>query len=263
MFTYESTQFNFEGFVLVLMASFLGGIRWTLTQILMQKEELGLQNPIDAMFHLQPLMFLSLFPLFVSIEGLHLSTSEHFFRSSDMHDMLLLFGILLAGGFLAFGLGFSEFLLVSKTSSLTLSIAGIFKELCILLLASRLMGDKMSPLNWLGFGVCVSGIALHVSLKAIHSKGEKLPMTYRTINSDSGMEMLLHHRVNDETESSGEEQMEESSIKEAGTEMKQISNRTTTTTAGQSSDRLESEFNTWTNDTKWDFSSEEDNDSSR
>lgn len=263
MFTYESTQFNLEGFVLVLMASFLGGIRWTLTQILMQKEELGLQNPIDAMFHLQPIMFLSLCPLFISIEGLHLSTSEHFFRSSDMHDMLLLFGILLAGGFLAFGLGFSEFLLVSKTSSLTLSIAGIFKELCILLLASRLMGDKMSPLNWLGFGVCVSGIALHVSLKAIHSKGEKLPMTYRTMNSDSGMEMLLHHRVNDETESSGEEQMEESSIKEAGTEMKQISNRTTTTSAGQSSDRLESEFNTWTNDSKWDFSSEEDNDSSR
>ncbi|KAG8534755.1 hypothetical protein GDO81_018635 [Engystomops pustulosus] len=30
---------------------------------------LGLQNPIDTMFHLQPLMFLSLFPLFVGIEG--------------------------------------------------------------------------------------------------------------------------------------------------------------------------------------------------
>ncbi|XP_069099592.1 solute carrier family 35 member C2 isoform X2 [Pleurodeles waltl] len=233
MFTYESTQFNVEGFVLVLLASFLGGIRWTLTQILMQKEELGL----------------------------HLSTSEHFFRSSDVHDMLMLFGILSAGGFLAFGLGFSEFLLVSKTSSLTLSIAGIFKELCILLLAARLMGDKMSPLNWLGFGVCVSGIALHVSLKVIHSKGEKLPMTYRTTNSDSGMEMLLHRRLTNETESSGEEQIEESSNKETGTGMKQMSNTTATTTpAGLSSDRLVSGFSTWTNDSKWDFSSEEDDD---
>lgn len=36
-------------------------------------------------------------------------------------------GKLLLGGILAFGLGFSEFLLVSRTSSLTLSIAGIFK----------------------------------------------------------------------------------------------------------------------------------------
>ena len=29
----------------------------------------GLQNPIDTMFHLQPLMFLGLFPLFVVFEG--------------------------------------------------------------------------------------------------------------------------------------------------------------------------------------------------
>ena len=41
MFTYKSTQFNMEGFALVLGASFVGGIRWTLTQILLQKAELG------------------------------------------------------------------------------------------------------------------------------------------------------------------------------------------------------------------------------
>lgn len=29
----------------------------------------GLQNPIDTMFHLQPAMFLSLFPLFAVFEG--------------------------------------------------------------------------------------------------------------------------------------------------------------------------------------------------
>lgn len=90
-----------EGFVMVLLAAFIGGIRWTLTQLLMQKAELGqsggsiktvafnlkreelslmtalllslslsgLQNPIDAMYHLQPLMFLGLFPLFLYNEG--------------------------------------------------------------------------------------------------------------------------------------------------------------------------------------------------
>lgn len=30
----------------------------------------GLQNPIDITFHLQPLMFLGLFPLFVVAEGM-------------------------------------------------------------------------------------------------------------------------------------------------------------------------------------------------
>ncbi|KFP52992.1 Solute carrier family 35 member C2, partial [Cathartes aura] len=180
MFTYKSTQFNAQGFVLVLCASFLGGIRWTLTQILMQKAELGLQNPIDIMFHLQPLMFLGLFPLFAVFEGLPLSVSEKLFR---FHE----------GGILAFGLGFSEFLLVSRTSSLTLSIAGIFKEICILFLATRLLGDHLSLLNWLGFAVCLAGISLHVILKAMNSKGEKALKLHKEASSNPDLELLLHH----------------------------------------------------------------------
>ncbi|KAH0623417.1 hypothetical protein JD844_020174, partial [Phrynosoma platyrhinos] len=127
LFTYKAVQFDGEGFALVLGASFLGGIRWTLTQILLQKDELGLQNPIDTMFHLQPAMFLGLFPLFAVIEGLPLSTSEKLFRFHEAGLLLALLAKLALGGILAFGLGFSEFLLVSKTSSLALSISGIFK----------------------------------------------------------------------------------------------------------------------------------------
>ncbi|XP_030067308.1 solute carrier family 35 member C2 isoform X1 [Microcaecilia unicolor] len=206
MFTYESTQFNVEGFLLVLAASFLGGIRWTLTQILLQKAELGLQNPIDAMYHFQPLMFLGLFPLFLTIEGLHVATSEKLFRYSNLDLLLSLLGTLSLGGFLAFGLGFSEFLLVSKTSSLTLSIAGIFKELCTLQLATHLMGDEMTLLNWLGFAVCISGITLHVSLKACRSKGEQGPKLYRGVGSDPDLELLLR------TSKPGEEEEDERSL---------------------------------------------------
>uniref|UniRef100_A0A8D2KY01 Solute carrier family 35 member C2 n=1 Tax=Varanus komodoensis TaxID=61221 RepID=A0A8D2KY01_VARKO len=172
LFTYKATQFDAEGFALVLGASFLGGIRWTLTQILLQKEELGLQNPIDTMFHLQPAMFLGLFPLFAAFEGLPLSASEKLFRFHEVEPLLRQLAQLALGGLLAFGLGFSEFLLVSRTSSLTLSISGIFKEVCTVLLATHLLGDRLSPLNWLGFAVCLSGISLHVALKALGAGGE-------------------------------------------------------------------------------------------
>uniref|UniRef100_A0A671WRM6 Solute carrier family 35 member C2 n=1 Tax=Sparus aurata TaxID=8175 RepID=A0A671WRM6_SPAAU len=178
MFTFESTQFNLEGFIMVLLASFIGGIRWTLTQVLMQKAELGLQNPIDAIYHLQPLMFLGLFPLFLYNEGLSLSTSDKLFRVTELSPLLYSLLTLSIGGSLAFGLGFSEFLLVSRTSSLTLSISGIFKEVCTLLLAASLMGDKMSALNWLGFAVCVCGISLHVGLKTYYSKSKCLFYCY-------------------------------------------------------------------------------------
>ncbi|XP_017678306.1 PREDICTED: solute carrier family 35 member C2 isoform X2 [Lepidothrix coronata] len=156
MFTYKSTQFNAQGFILVLCASFLGGIRWTLTQILMQKAELGLQNPIDIMFHLQPLMFLGLFPLFAVFEGLPLSISEKLFR---FHEAGMLFSL----------------------------------EICILFLATHLLGDRLSLLNWLGFAVCLSGISLHVVLKAVNSKGDKTLEPHKEANSDPDLELLLHH----------------------------------------------------------------------
>ncbi|NP_001026036.1 solute carrier family 35 member C2 [Gallus gallus] len=200
MFTYKSTQFNTQGFMLVLCASFLGGVRWTLTQILMQKAELGLQNPIDIMFHLQPLMFLVLFPLFAVFEGLPLSVSERLFHFHEAGVMFCMVGKLLLGGILAFGLGFSEFLLVSRTSSLTLSIAGIFKEICVLFLATHLLGDRLSPLNWLGFAVCLSGISLHVILKAVNSKGEKTLNLHKETCSEPVLELLLHHTEHGEEE---------------------------------------------------------------
>ena len=41
LFTFDLTQFSMEGFILVLIASFLSGLRWTLAQKVMQKNEIG------------------------------------------------------------------------------------------------------------------------------------------------------------------------------------------------------------------------------
>uniref|UniRef100_A0A2I3RMP0 Solute carrier family 35 member C2 n=2 Tax=Pan TaxID=9596 RepID=A0A2I3RMP0_PANTR len=177
MFTYKSTQFNVEGFALVLGASFIGGIRWTLTQMLLQKAELGL----------------------------HLSTSEKIFRFQDTGLLLRVLGSLFLGGILAFGLGFSEFLLVSRTSSLTLSIAGIFKEVCTLLLAAHLLGDQISLLNWLGFALCLSGISLHVALKALHSRGDGGPKALKGLGSSPDLELLLRSSQREEGDNEEEE----------------------------------------------------------
>uniref|UniRef100_A0A2K6GDG3 Solute carrier family 35 member C2 n=1 Tax=Propithecus coquereli TaxID=379532 RepID=A0A2K6GDG3_PROCO len=177
MFTYKSTQFNMEGFALVLGASFIGGIRWTLTQMLLQKAELGL----------------------------HLSTSEKIFRFQDTGLLLRVLGSLFLGGILAFGLGFSEFLLVSRTSSLTLSIAGIFKEVCTLLLAAHLLGDQISLLNWLGFALCLSGISLHVALKALHSRGDGGPKPLKGLGSSPDLELLLRSSQQEEDDNEEEE----------------------------------------------------------
>jgi solute carrier family 35 protein C2 len=78
-------------------------------------------------FHIQPAMILCILPLAAYIEGLSVISTEKFFRTEDFsavqHNVLWI----LLGAFLAFFLESSEFLVVTYTSSLTLSISGIFK----------------------------------------------------------------------------------------------------------------------------------------
>ena len=44
------TEYNYVGMVQVLVASMLGGLRWSLTQILLDKESMGMSNPIATLY---------------------------------------------------------------------------------------------------------------------------------------------------------------------------------------------------------------------
>ena len=70
MFTFKSTTFSIIGFILALSGSFLSGARWTFSQLIMQKSAIGLENPIDLIYHIQPLMILTLLPIAIGIEGI-------------------------------------------------------------------------------------------------------------------------------------------------------------------------------------------------
>ncbi|XP_059473583.1 solute carrier family 35 member C2 [Neocloeon triangulifer] len=167
MFTYKSTQFQAVGFLLVLSASFISGLRWTLAQMMMHRSKLGLGNPIDMIYHMQPWMAVTLIPFVVLIEGVSLASTYQAFRFDQWSELAhTVFGILL-GASIAFLMEISEFLLIMVTSSLTLSIAGIFKEACTFILAVKYNGDKMSPFNAIGLVICLCGILVHVLNKAI------------------------------------------------------------------------------------------------
>ncbi|XP_031552512.1 solute carrier family 35 member C2-like [Actinia tenebrosa] len=192
MFTYQSTQFNSEGFFICLTASALSGIRWTLTQIIMQKDSLGLHNPIDTIYHIQPLMAMSLAPLAFFIEGHEMVLSPHLFNAPNLHEALISASMVFVGCFLAFMLSLSEFLLLSHTSSLTLSISGIFKEVCTLSLATEFGGDKMNAVNFVGLILCLSGIAVHVVTKATKDNKEKetKKVKYDKMTPEEAVQML-------------------------------------------------------------------------
>lgn len=157
MFTYKSTQFNALGFIFLLIASLSSGIRWSFAQLIMQKSTLGLHNPIDMIYFMQPWMMGALLPLALYFESKITSqtpiiprgvwkkslsnspSSSISFAGGRFVEMInslpsgmgpdvtwLLIKITI-GAFIAFAMEISEFMVLSYTSSLTLAIAGIFK----------------------------------------------------------------------------------------------------------------------------------------
>ncbi|KAL3208163.1 hypothetical protein MRX96_009746 [Rhipicephalus microplus] len=197
MFTYQSTQFNTEGFLLVLSASFLAGLRWTLAQLVMQRKEVGLGNPIDMIFHVQPWMILGLLPLAIAFEGIPIATSEKVFRFRDAEVVLRTCKYVLAGSLLAFLMELSEYLLLTYTSSLTLSIAGIIKAICTLYLAVKYSGDEMSSMNLLGLIICLLGIALHIVVKSLNTNEEDT--VYERLGSEQSL-LNAGNEVGDDTD---------------------------------------------------------------
>lgn len=162
MFTAKSTQFSLSGFLLVLGASFLGGLRWTLAQIVTQKQEIGMSHPVDMVYHIQPWMALTLLPLVAVFEGERALASPGLFGFRDPLLVGHYLFMMSLGGVIALSMELAEFLLLQTTSSLTLSISGIGKEIVTLVLDSRINGTRMTTLNILGLCVCLNGIGLHV-----------------------------------------------------------------------------------------------------
>ncbi|CAJ0836861.1 2827_t:CDS:2 [Entrophospora sp. SA101] len=178
------TKFDLIGFLLVLSAAIISGLRWTLTQILLQKEE-GIDDPISTLYYISPVMFalmliLSLIfenPLFV------FSTSMHF---QDFTTSLQTFGLVLIGGLLAFCMTVAEFALIKNTSTVTLSVAGISKEVLIITLSVIIYHDVMTSINLLGLVISIFGIAaynyykLHKSTDTNHY--QSLPLKSSSID---------------------------------------------------------------------------------
>ncbi|XP_018369481.1 PREDICTED: solute carrier family 35 member C2 [Trachymyrmex cornetzi] len=167
MFTYKSTQFGILGFILCLLASFASGIRWTMTQLIMQRSKLGLHDPIDMMYYMQPWMLLPAISVTLWFEGGKIYDSIRITDWGNISNILLTTAAVVTGAILAFSMEVMEFLVVTYTSSLTLSISGICKEICTLALAFVLKGDQLTGLNFVGLLMCLGGIILHVVQKVL------------------------------------------------------------------------------------------------
>ncbi|OQO11645.1 hypothetical protein B0A48_03372 [Cryoendolithus antarcticus] len=153
------TAFSAPGFALVMSACFCSGFRWSLTQILLLRNP-ATSNPFSTLFFLTPVMFLALFALAIPIEGLA-ALGAGFASLSETKGLPLSIAIMLFPGFLAFLMVSAEFALLKRTSVVTLSVCGIFKEVLTISTAGKVFGDTMSPIKISGLIVTILAIAAY------------------------------------------------------------------------------------------------------
>ena len=80
--------------------------------------------------------------------------------------------LLIFPGCLAFGLTSSEFALLKRTSVVTLSICGIFKEVVTISAAGIVFHDPLTPINVSGLVVTIASIAVYNYLKITRMRKE-------------------------------------------------------------------------------------------
>ncbi|CAI9089117.1 OLC1v1023626C1 [Oldenlandia corymbosa var. corymbosa] len=154
----KETEFDFWGFIFVMLAAVMSGFRWTMTQILLQKEDYGLKNPLTLMSYVTPVMAIATAFLSLLLDPWHKFRSTEYFDSSwhmVRSGLLMLFG-----GTLAFFMVLTEYILVSVTSAVTVTIAGVVKEAVTILVAVFYFHDEFTFLKGVGLVTILFGVSL-------------------------------------------------------------------------------------------------------
>ncbi|KAK9719956.1 hypothetical protein K7432_004475 [Basidiobolus ranarum] len=98
--------------------------------------------------------------------------------ATSIHTLLAI----LLGGLTAFLMVSAEFMLISRTSVVTLSVAGIFKEVITIFVSIVTFGDTVTGVNIAGLCVTLFGIGLYNWLKIHQMNLKNADPEYSKIN---------------------------------------------------------------------------------
>ncbi|KAL0579760.1 hypothetical protein V5O48_002254 [Marasmius crinis-equi] len=168
------TAFVLGGFLLVISASGLGGLRWALTQTLLKNKKMGFSNPVATIFWLSPAMAVTLCVLSLIIESWSSLFMSQFFETFWVALGTILF--LIAPGILAFCMVLSEYYILQRAGVVPMSIAGIAKEVTTITVGAWFFGDQLTPLNITGVAITVCGIILFTYHKYRKSLDSTVPL---------------------------------------------------------------------------------------
>lgn len=162
---FSSVEVSVIGIILAVSGSCIAGLRWTLLQHLLTYDPQSSLSPMVALYRFAPYSFLSILPFVCAIDIPRLILAHFTYSSSDTgaSDGLdssqyigQAFGLMFAGGFIAFFLIILEVQIVQLTSSLTLGVIGQVKEAVQIILAMLIYHDNVTTKGILGIAITLS-----------------------------------------------------------------------------------------------------------
>ena len=108
-------------------------------------------NPMTAMYYLSPITALFLLILFIAKEFSAVAQV-----AGDANPYVLLLNCCCA-----FVLNIAVFLLVGKTSALTMNVSGVIKDWLIIASSVLIFGSTLTRLNVLGFTIAFTGVLFY------------------------------------------------------------------------------------------------------
>ncbi|KAM7257971.1 hypothetical protein ACFE04_013712 [Oxalis oulophora] len=120
-------------------------------------------NPITSLYYVAPCCLVFLFVPWVFVELPVLR------ETSTFQFDFVIFG---TNSLCAFALNLAVFLLVGKTSALTMNVAGVVKDWLLIAFSWSVIKDTVTPINLIGYGLAFLGVAYynHSKLQALKAK---------------------------------------------------------------------------------------------
>ncbi|KAK4415529.1 putative sugar phosphate/phosphate translocator [Sesamum alatum] len=159
---YGEAKFDSWGVILQLGAVAFEATRLVMIQILLTSKGITL-NPITSLYYVAPCCLVFLFFPWVFVEYPILR------ENSSYHLDYVIFG---TNSFCAFALNLAVFLLVGKTSALTMNVAGVVKDWLLIAFSWSVIMDTVTPINLFGYALAFLGVAYynHSKLMALKAK---------------------------------------------------------------------------------------------
>ncbi|KAL8498021.1 hypothetical protein ACS0TY_021388 [Phlomoides rotata] len=159
---YGEAKFDSWGVMLQLGAVAFEATRLVLIQILLTSKGITL-NPITSLYYVAPCCLVFLFFPWLLVEFPILKDTSTF------HFDYVIFG---SNSLCAFALNLAVFLLVGKTSALTMNVAGVVKDWLLIAFSWSVIKDTVTPINLFGYALAFLGVAYynHCKLQALKAK---------------------------------------------------------------------------------------------